>query len=77
MKVTKRKRRNSVQDAAKVEARREQVSALLKGRMHYRQIASALGISLQTVHADVEALFAQWKERQIENTTEQKLLDLS
>ena len=45
-----------------IEERRSRVAALLVSKVPYREIASHVGVSLQTVHADAVAIREEWKE---------------
>ena len=50
---------------------------LLKARVHYREMAKKLGVSLGTIANDVKQIFQAWAAEQFENVREQAALDLA
>src|SRR6266702_6021020 len=50
---------------ATIEARRTRVSALYERGFSIREIASALGVSVGTVHADVQVVLRRFREEQL------------
>lgn len=58
------------------EMRRARVAANLVAGLNYREIASALGVSVGTVSNDVQALLKQWRSEQIETAAEWSTLNV-
>lgn len=63
--------------AAELLERRVLVAQLLKARTPYRQIATALNVSLGTVASDVKAIFKEWAKTQVDSIKQQAALDLA
>ena len=62
---------------ANIQDRRNRVSELLLDGKAYRQIAQLLDIpSLKTVHDDVHAIFAEWREERVKNADKYMLVEL-
>lgn len=73
----RKKRRGEIAEILAREERRSNVAQLLKGRMSYRQIASALGVSLGTVSSDVKVIEQRWVEEQLSHIKKHKARDLA
>lgn len=50
---------------AEIEQRRKTVAANLTGGLNYRDMATALGVSLGTVSKDVKIILARWRNEQV------------
>ena len=62
---------------AKILDRRNRVSELLLDGLGYQKIAQELGIpSLHTIHDDVHAIFAEWREERVKNADKYMLVEL-
>ena len=62
---------------ANIQDRRNRVSELLLDGKAYRQIAQLLDIpSLKTIHDDVHAIFAEWREERVKNADKYMLVEL-
>lgn len=61
---------------AKREERLTKVSALLKARYSYRQMARELGVSKSQIAKDVKTLFERWREEGMRNIDRQVAMDL-
>ena len=63
--------------AAAIADRQVRVAEMLKARHSYREMATALDVSLGCIAKDVRAIFKMWSQRQFENVHEQALADLA
>jgi Trp operon repressor len=59
-----------------VQARREQVAALIRARISYRQISRTLHVGLGTIGRDAQSIISEWRKSQIDDIEKAMLVDL-